>query len=135
MMTIQEIDKQIEELRAIRDILQKQDDEKYLEIAKRNIGRCFKFNDGAYAKIMGMPTDDFGSDFRKYLNKDQYPALYVYIDEPIPFDKDFIYLSGDKATYWDFSDVGEEVTHEEFKTAFANRLKQFYNENINIKEQ
>ena len=122
-MTVEEIDRQINELRGERNKLRKEQIAQFKEEAKVHIGRCFRINyNGTYAKVIDVPQEKYsisGENFNEY----QFPALYLTTDA-VPFYYDTLF----SAAWGDGHDVintYEEITPEEFAAEFEKRVKTF----------
>lgn len=123
---IRTIEDSIGRLKQKLDALIREDDEDFRLKAKSNIGRCFKLG-GTYVKIIDAPQREWCGN-RMSMNQYQYPAVYVCTDESedVPFDYDTFFsgdfngdtLTGRKERY-------EEISLEEFNTAFINELNRF----------
>ena len=106
-MTIKEIDKKIAELKVERDRLVNHD----LEIAHKNVGRCFQCGGCEYIKILGEPEKKFDAWAHSYYG---YSALILETDDDdLPFDFTDVSIS---------FNLGHEVSQEEFNKQFENAV-------------
>lgn len=131
------IDNQIEKLRARRDELQREDDARFMEVAKKNIGRCFRCKN-EYVKVVGIPYEELHQSRYFSVNRYQYPAIFVSTacdgyskfddDPPSPFwyDRFFSGNWGEGVVHTrENSRSYVEITNEEFEEAFAKTLQKF----------
>lgn len=133
-MTVKEIDKEIDALRARRHEIEAREIEEHQRVARQHVGRCFRVNGNQYAKVIDVPPvihTKTGVHYNQY----QYPALYlgheVKVDARhkslVPFYEDNIFVAawgeGD-----DFLNTYEEITVEEFAAEFERLLADFRNQ-------
>lgn len=122
-MTIKEIDRQICELRAKRQELEKVEREEFLKSAKNNIGRCFKVN-GVYAKVLDVPQVKSCTthiDFNKY----QYPTIFLGGTDGYPFELDTLFSDAWGVGHNTLNVNYEEISKEEFNAEFDRRISKF----------
>ena len=122
-MTIKEIDRQICELRAKRQELEKVEREEFLKSAKNNIGRCFKVN-GVYAKVLDVPqVKSFAThiDFNKY----QYPTIFLGGTDGYTFELDTLFSAAGGVGHNTLNVNYEEISKEEFNAEFDRRIGKF----------
>lgn len=122
-MTIKEIDQKIAELRQERNKLEAEDREKFFEVAKNNIGRCFKVN-GVFVKVLDIPVVEetkTGTHFNKY----QYPALWLAYDDGVPFYADTLFSGAWGVGHDLLNNNYEEISKEEFNAEFDRRIAKF----------
>lgn len=126
MKTIKEIDKQIQELKEERRKLQGKEDEKFLEEARKNIGRCFLVNDRIYVKVIDVPKKEYTLTHVEF-NQYQYPAIYINDSdrkdvEPFYYDTLF---SGAWGVGIEHLNTYKEISKEEFDSEFDRKMKEF----------
>lgn len=122
-MTIKEIDQKIAELRQERNKLEAEDREKFFEVAKNNIGRCFKVN-GVFVKVLDIPVVEetkTGTHFNEY----QYPALWLAYDDGVPFYADTLFSGAWGVGHDLLNNNYEEISKEEFNAEFDRRIAKF----------
>lgn len=122
-MTIKEIDQKIAELRQERNKLEAEDREKFFEVAKNNIGRCFKVN-GVFVKVLDIPVvkeTKTGTHFNEY----QYPALWLAYDDGVPFYADTLFSGAWGVGHDLLNNNYEEISKEEFNAEFDRRIAEF----------
>ena len=124
-MTIKEIDEQIENLKAQRQVLQEQEILNFQEQAKKNVGRCFSSKEGYY-KVIGIPQREFTHNMRWEFNECQYPVFCISNnnEDDAPFYYDTIHSSawGD-GCYQNLQ--YSEISTEEFNAIFEKKLAEF----------
>ena len=129
-MTINEIDKQITELRNLRYEEEKKEIAEFKEKAKTNVGRCFLINGSQYVKVIDIPQEEHtmtGFTFNQY----QYPALFLgNRKHPLRFDTLFSAAWGDG--YECRGIEYKEISKEEFQIKFDEILDAFRNIITNI---
>lgn len=122
-MTIKEIDQKIAELRQERYRLEAEDRKKFFEVAKNNIGRCFKVN-GVFVKVLDIPVVEetkTGTRFNEY----QYPALWLANDDGVPFYADTLFSGAWGVGHNILNNNYEEISKEEFNAEFDRRIAEF----------
>lgn len=122
-MTIKEIDQKIAELRQERHRLEIEDRKKFFEVAKNNIGRCFKVN-GVFVKVLDIPVVEetkTGTHFNEY----QYPALWLAYDDGVPFYADTLFSGAWGVGHDLLNNNYEEISKEEFNAEFDRRIAKF----------
>lgn len=122
-MTIKEIDQKIAELRQERHRLEIEDRKKFFEVAKNNIGRCFKVN-GVFVKVLDIPVAEetkTGTHFNEY----QYPALWLAYDDGVPFYADTLFSGAWGVGHDLLNNNYEEISKEEFNAEFDRRIAKF----------
>lgn len=123
---IKAIDKQIEELRHKRYVLEKDNINDFQERAKVNIGRCFKDENGDYFRIVDVPQREYTKDTHWYFHEFQYPAIHLINDnkmrltnEIVPFEEDKVYIG------CRVEDDLQEVDQAEFEKEFEKKIQEF----------
>lgn len=122
-MTIKEIDQKIAELRQERNKLEAEDREKFFEVAKNNIGRCFKV-DGVFVKVIDVPVVEETKTGTR-CNEYQYPALWLDDDDVIPFYSITLFSGAWGVGHDVFNNNYEEISKEEFNAEFDRRIAEF----------
>ena len=88
------------------------------------MGRCFRTSDGRYAIVANVPQEcetKTGVDFNPY----QFPAIWLS-NALIPFDRDMVFYEiQEKGESELLLTKYEEITPEEFLTAFEEHIQRF----------
>ena len=132
-MTISEISAEIERLEALKKVLVRQDEAKFLEDAKSHIGRCFRISGHKYVKVLDVPQ--YEPTLRgNFLNTHQFPGVIIDLEKPVGFSKhpfmdNELGLELDKifSGCWGQGkrvDKCEEISKEEFEMVFNERLEE-----------
>lgn len=122
-MTIKEIDNKILELKAERRKLENEERENFLELAKSNVGRCFKVNN-TFVKVLDVPQVEqtmTGVNFNQY----QYPAIWLDDEEDIPFFIDTLFSGAWGIGHHPTRTEYKEISKEEFNAEFDRRVAEF----------
>lgn len=126
-MTIKEIDSEIQRLTNLRYKLDLAEIENFKKEAQKNVGRCFKVN-GQYAKIIGVPTEEYTKTGEIVFNRYQYPAIYLghlKVTSIIPFYEDTLFSAAWGVGHNVLNVEFEEISPEEFKTELDKRIEKF----------
>lgn len=136
-MTRDEIQKEIDRLRALDRKLEEKELARYESRAKQFVGKCYRNADKVF-KILSIPKKTYGGDFRWHYRKHYFPILWLQY-ESLPDDYDDFYeyspLYCDEL-YFDVTQFDEpycctEITQEEFNAEFDKCIA-YFKELINV---
>lgn len=132
-MTLSEIGAEIKRLEALEKELIRQEEQKFLEDAKRHIGRCFRISKHLYVKVLDIPQYR-PALHRDILNTHQFPGIIIDLSKSVGFSKPPF---GDPELGLELDTVFsgcwgegrqeencEEITPEEFEAIFSSRLEE-----------
>ncbi len=120
------LNKEILKLQNEQRELLKKDDEDFQKRAKVNVGRCFyDSSTKTYIKVIDVPQTK-SMMWGEHMNRYQYPAIFVGndVDDNVPFYSDTLF-SGIWGEGNDMFKKHQEISEEEFDTAFTNALDSF----------
>ena len=132
-MTLEEVQKEIDRLHAIKRELESVEQRDYDEKCKVFVGRCYKYDDsGRIFKILAIPRKYLEADFHYRYNKYKFPTLvlntashplpYDYFDDFVPCYCDEVFFDIDKYTT---PYKSTEITQEEFNAEFDKCIAHF----------
>lgn len=133
-MTLDEIQKEIDKLQAIKRELEQQEQERYNAKAAQFVGKCYRFDNGQVCKILSIPQRTYEADFHYHYRKHCFPALFLQYVLPFDEDDNFSPCYLDEI-YFDIQFEkplhSTEITKEEFDAEFDKRIV-YFKEQINV---
>lgn len=134
-MTLEEVQKEIDRLNAIKRELEVKDLEHYESRARQFVGKCYRNHEGQVIKIIGIPQRVYGGDFQWHYKKHYFQALYLqyaslpdehdYYDDFAPCYCDEIYFDVTQFERpYDYIEITKEEFNEEFDKCIAHFKEQ-----------
>lgn len=127
-MTLKEINDEISRLQILQRQMREEEINKYKEMARQFVGKCYTSSDGSIFKIIGIPRTRLTMTASIY-NEYQFPALVLqYPDKPsdtyIVDDDNFCPFCYEEVYFnvWDNKSNNKLLFHEMSKEAFDARF-------------
>lgn len=135
-MTLNEIQKEIDRLNAIKREIKEQEFNTYSAKAAQFVGKCYRSIDGKVFKILAVPQRIYAGDFQWHYREHHFPALFLredsflsdYLDEFTPCYCDEIYFDTTESSSPRYA---TEITQEEFNAEFDKCIA-YFKEQINV---
>lgn len=126
-MNLSEISAEIKRLDALRKELVKQEEAKFLEDAKKHVGRCFRISKYMYVKVLDVPQYE-NTLHGNILNTYQFPGIIIDLTKsPSTGTELGLELDTVFSGCWGVGrqeEHCEEITPEEFELVFNRRLEE-----------